>query len=179
MTSTIDNGQHSENLFGNPSVEGSSHLTTVQEPREFLRCTYQSCTAKEEDKIFIGKGAKSAHKRHMDGHTKPHTCPYPDCSRHTRGFARRDNFNNHLKTHQNKKKHRHRPASSHSSPFRVLGAGISAGHRSLENMTSHQRGKVFSTLLKCIELGIVLEDENEEDEAGFDNDEETEEDGME
>ncbi|KAF8243527.1 hypothetical protein K440DRAFT_664064 [Wilcoxina mikolae CBS 423.85] len=180
MAPEIASGQHiSESLFGNTSAEGSSGLTTVQEPLELLRCTYQPCTAKEEDKIFIGKGAKSAHKRHMDGHTKPHTCPHVECPRHIRGFARRDNYNNHLKTHDNKKKKRRRnPASGHSNLLGVLGGGTSAGRRGLQRMTPRQRGRLVNVLLMCVELGFEME-EDEDDDDGSDGEEETEEDDAE
>lgn len=182
-------------------MEGSSsHFTTENGPQGFLRCTYPSCTAKEEDKIFTGKGAKSALKyvpyvrqclgppakpyhsltasrRHMDGHTKPYVCTEVGCPRRTRGFSRRDNYNNHLKTHQ-KKKHRRSTASSHSSPLGVLGGRTSAVRRGLQRMTPRQRGRVLNLLLTCLELEIEV-DEDEEDDAGSDDDEETEEDGAE
>jgi len=42
-------------------IEGSSRLAIIDSPPP-LRCTFPSCTAKEEDKVFTGKGATSAHK---------------------------------------------------------------------------------------------------------------------
>jgi hypothetical protein len=112
----------------------------------------------------------------MDGHTKPHICPHPECPRHTRGFARRDNYNNHLKTHRDKKKHRRSTASGYSSPLGILGGGTSAGRRGLQKMTPRQRGRLVNVLLMCVELGLEV-DKDEEDDARSD-DEETEEDGA-
>jgi hypothetical protein len=116
----------------------------------------------------------TASRRHMDGHMKPYVCPEVECPRHTRGFSRRDNYNNHLKTHRNKKKLRRSSASGHSSPLGVLGGGTSAGRRGLQRMTPRQRGRLVNVLLMCYELGFEV-DEDEEDDAGSD-DEETEED---
>ena len=112
-------------------------------------------------------------RRHMDGHIKPHRCPHVECPRHTSGFARRDNFNNHLKTHQNEKKHRRSPAPSYSKSLGTRGGGISAGRRSLQRMSPRKRGKLVNFLLVCMELGFEV-DEDEEYDAGSDGDEETE-----
>jgi len=42
-------------------IAGTSHPTVVPSPAP-LYCTYPFCTAKEEGKVFTGKGSTSAHK---------------------------------------------------------------------------------------------------------------------
>jgi hypothetical protein len=38
----------------------------------------------------------------MDTHNKPYTCTYVQCSRHKRGFSRKDNLKDHLERHRKK-----------------------------------------------------------------------------
>ncbi|KAI5794663.1 hypothetical protein FPQ18DRAFT_377294 [Pyronema domesticum] len=64
-----------------------------------LHCTHPGCKASEAKKTFIGRGARTAHKRHMDIHNKPYLCPFMTCKRHTEGFSRKDNRNHHVKSH--------------------------------------------------------------------------------
>ncbi|KAF8241406.1 hypothetical protein K440DRAFT_643250 [Wilcoxina mikolae CBS 423.85] len=145
------------------SVSDSSHFPSVNPPAQ-LRCTFPSCTAKEEDKCFTGKGATSAYKRHMDSHTRPYICPNVQCPRHTNGFSRRDNLTSHIKIHRNKKKNRSLPISEGASPLGAIGGNINAARRkNLKGMSGQERKRLMHTLLICVELGFDDEDEEEND----------------
>ncbi|KAF8533213.1 hypothetical protein BDD12DRAFT_899917 [Trichophaea hybrida] len=176
----------SPDSFMTKSSLHSSHCPSVNSPAQ-LRCTFPSCTAKEEDKCFIGKGATSAYKsdtpapnalcydrpclmltvmcrRHMDSHTRPYICPYVECPRHTNGFSRRDNLTSHIKIHRDKKKSRSPPISEGASPLGAIGGNINATRRkNLKGMSGQERKRLMNTLLICVELGFEDEDEEEND----------------
>ncbi|KAF8542020.1 hypothetical protein BDD12DRAFT_908247 [Trichophaea hybrida] len=149
-------------------IPDSSRLPSVDSPAQ-LRCTFPFCTAKDEDKVFTGKGATSAHKRHMDSHTKPYICPDVQCPRHTNGFSRRDNLTNHKKLHDNRK-NRTQPFTGSPSPHGVIGGSINATRRkNLKGMSGQERRRLMNTLLICVELGFDDEEEAHNDpETEFD-----------
>ncbi|KAI5818482.1 hypothetical protein BZA77DRAFT_291572 [Pyronema omphalodes] len=64
-----------------------------------LHCTHPDCKSSQAERTFTGPGAKTAHRRHMDTHNKPYFCPVKGCRRNTEGFSRKDNRNNHIKSH--------------------------------------------------------------------------------
>ncbi|KAF8249825.1 hypothetical protein K440DRAFT_659826 [Wilcoxina mikolae CBS 423.85] len=82
-----DGAEHS--AMTQESQNDASHQTS--KPSVSFRCTHQSCTAKEEDRVFTGKDAEIAYK---------YICHVVHCPRHTKGFSRQDNWKTHLKTHR-------------------------------------------------------------------------------
>ncbi|KAF8244374.1 hypothetical protein K440DRAFT_636130 [Wilcoxina mikolae CBS 423.85] len=177
MDSQYTDGQETLMLEQQPSsrspmtevMSDSSRFPTVDSPDSSgqLRCTFPSCTAKDEDKVFTGKGATSAHKRHMDSHTRPYICPDVQCPRHTNGFSRRDNLTSHKKTHENRK-NRTQPLSGSASPLGVIGGSINATRRrNLRGMSGQERRRLMNTLLICVELGFDDEEEENDPENEF------------
>lgn len=153
-----------ENTSSSTEIIAGTSRTSMISSSVPLYCTYPSCTANEEDKVFTGKGATSAHKRHMDSHNKPYICPDVKCPRHTNGFSRRDNLANHIKIHRNKKKQRSVPISEVANPLGVLGGSTNASRpKGLRGMSGHERKKLMNTLLVLIELGFDDEHEDEND----------------
>lgn len=175
------------------NVISRSPSQTAAESSTTLRCTFLSCEAKEEDKVFTGKGATSAHKsvtvnpiyfriviailttgrRHMDSHTRPYMCPEVQCPRHTDGFSRLDNLKNHQKRHRKKVGRHTARVAAVSNPLGVLGGSINATHRkNLKVLSGHERRKLMNTLFLLIDLGFDDEEEDESaPEDGYDNEE--------
>jgi len=143
------------------SADGAAKASVSGDSAEPLRCTYSGCTSKEEDRIFTGRGAKPAHKRHMDTHHRPYTCPEPTCGRHTNGFSRRDNLNAHLKTHQKTLARDHR-SGSEGGPIASRPSGI---RKQLKGMSGSQRKRLVNVLLLCLEIGF----EDDEEDGGDDD----------
>ncbi|KAI5790284.1 hypothetical protein EDC01DRAFT_658290 [Geopyxis carbonaria] len=82
-------------------LAGQSSEREPQQPdgTATLRCTgFPDC-----NRSFSGASAKTKLKRHADSHNKPYRCRYKSCSRHTKGFSRKDNLATHMRLHREKK----------------------------------------------------------------------------
>ncbi|KAF8252405.1 hypothetical protein K440DRAFT_633710 [Wilcoxina mikolae CBS 423.85] len=152
-----------------PAAVAGMEIVVANGPPTLLRCTFPSCTAKEEDKIFTGKGAKTQHKRHMDSHTKPYTCHHQNCRRYTEGFSRRDNLNIHLKSHRGSKGKKPRRMRS---PEEVDGSVSGGDLRRIEK--KRQRDMLKLMLKTTKKLLRQIEEEEEGDSTSEDSDDESE-----
>ncbi|KAA8906645.1 hypothetical protein FN846DRAFT_906932 [Sphaerosporella brunnea] len=168
-----------------PSISISRGQDGVPEPSALpvgsetpLRCTYQPCNAKDEDKVFRGQGARAAHKRHMDGHEKPHTCPYSHCQRNQigNGFSRKDNLNVHIANQHGRAENRRRRVREHSDGLREKRTGGSLGcllggvttgriRRSVKNMSKRERVNLLKLILELMDDDSDDQEDDEEEDG--------------
>ncbi|KAI5801943.1 hypothetical protein FPQ18DRAFT_374250 [Pyronema domesticum] len=139
-----------------PTSIKSEDLTT-------LHCTHPDCKASEAERTFSGSGARTAHRRHMDTHNKPYICPVVGCRRHTEGFSRKDNRNNHVKSHD-------RAANPDTS--RRIYSEVPVTKVSGINAYNREQRRKKKLTLKLMKQAIVslLEEMEMEEEGGSEDD---------
>ncbi|KAF8544866.1 hypothetical protein BDD12DRAFT_813669 [Trichophaea hybrida] len=155
--------------------DSKSHVLKSNDSPVAFRCTYPSC--KDKHKVFAGKDAKRAHKRHMDAHLCPYVCPTTTCPRNKRGFTRKDNLMIHIQRHQEKKRPRFARARSEGSTDLMTEVGqryanISRGE--LQHLVEREVKRYVMKKLVSVTTLLRQMEEEEDDEImdGEDDDDE-------
>jgi hypothetical protein len=94
----------------------------------------------------------------MDTHNKPYLCPVAGCRRHTEGFSRKDNRNNHVKSHDR---------AANPGTFRRIYSEVPETKVSGMNAYNREKRRTKKLTLRLMKQAIVsLLEEMEMEEEG-------------